>query len=96
MSDVRGRVEGAHAEHDVKFYGLSTCVWCKKTRRYLEEAGVEFEFTYLDLLQGDERAEALGVVKQWNPAGTFPTTVIDGETCVTGFQPDELRELLGL
>jgi len=96
MSDARGRVEGAHAEHDVKFYGLSTCVWCKKTRRYLEESGVAFEFTYLDLLEGDERAEALGIVKKWNPGGTFPTTVIDGEKIVMGFSPDELKQALGL
>lgn len=96
MSDVRGRVEGVRAEHDVKFYGLSTCVWCKKTRRFLEEAGVAFEFTYLDLLEGDERAEALDVVKKWNPDATFPTIVIDGETSVTGFKPDDLTKLLGL
>ncbi len=96
MPDARGSVEGAHAEHDVQFYGLSTCVWCKKTRRYLEESGVAFDFIYLDLLKGDERAEALAVVKKWNPAGTFPTTVIDDEKGVAGFSPDELKLVLGL
>jgi glutaredoxin-like protein NrdH len=96
MSEARGRVDGLHAEHEVRFYGLSTCVWCKKTRRYLEEAGVAFDFTYLDLLKGDERAEALAVVKKWNPAATFPTIVIDGEKSVTGFSPDEMAQLLGL
>jgi len=43
-----------------------------------------------------ERAEALAVVKKWNPAGTFPTTVIDDEKGVAGFSPDELKLVLGL
>ena len=96
MSDATGRVEGVRCEHEVRFYGLSTCVWCKKTRRYLEAAEVAFEFTYVDLLRGDERAEVLTAVRTWNPAGTFPTTVIDGENTVTGYQPDELKQKLGL
>ncbi len=96
MSDARGKVEGTRVEHDVKFFGLSTCVWCKKTRRYLEECGVAFEFTYLDLLEGDERAEALAIVKKWNPAGTFPTIVVDGEKSITGFSPDDIQQVLGL
>jgi glutaredoxin-like protein NrdH len=96
MSDARGRVEGIRSEHDVRFFGLSTCVWCKKTRRFLEEEGVAFEFTYLDLLRGDERAQAIETVKRWNPAVTFPTIIIDGERSVTGFKPEEIKELLGL
>ncbi len=96
MSEARGRVEGAHAEHDVRFYGLSTCVWCRKTRRYLEDADVAFDFTYLDLLMGDERADALAAVKKWNPAVTFPTIVIDDEKGVTGYSPDQIKEILGL
>jgi len=96
MSDARGRVEGTHTDHDVQFYGLSTCVWCKKTRRYLEQAGVEFEFTYLDLLEGDERAEALAIVKKWNPDATFPTLVVDGEKAVLGYKVEQIEECLGL
>jgi len=37
MTEAKGSVTGAHQEHQVKFYGLSTCIWCRKTREFLEE-----------------------------------------------------------
>jgi len=77
-------------------YALSTCVWCRKTRQFLEDAGVTFRFTYVDLLRGQEREDAMSVVHRWNPAASFPTVVIDGTQSVVGFKPDQLKEALGL
>ncbi len=96
MSDAIGSVDGPRRDHNVQFFGLSTCVWCRKTRRYLEDAGVAFTYTYLDLLHGEERAAALKLVREWNPDATFPTLVIDEKTVVKGYQPDRIKELLKL
>jgi glutaredoxin len=96
MSDARGAVAGSCGEHRVLFYGLSTCVWCKRTREFLEENGVAFDFVYVDLLEGDERRRALEDVTSANPKSNFPTVVIDGETVVVGHNPDRLTEVLGL
>ncbi len=30
-------------ERQVKLYALSTCAWCKKTKKFLEERNVEYE-----------------------------------------------------
>ena len=96
MAEARGSVSGTHADHKVAFYGLSTCIWCRKTRRALEEADVSFDFVYVDLLQGKDRDEAVKVVRQWNPAGSYPTVVVDDGRCVVGHNPDKLRGALGL
>jgi glutaredoxin len=29
--------------HHVTFYGLSTCGWCKRTKRFLDANGVEYK-----------------------------------------------------
>lgn len=84
------------SEHNVVMYGLSTCVWCKKMRQYLEDEKVVFDVVYVDELQGDERQAALDVVRKWNPATTFPTVVVDGTRSVNGYKPDEVKEVLGL
>ena len=55
-----------------------------------------FRFTYVDLLRGQEREDAMSVVHRWNPAASFPTVVIDGTQSVVGFKPDQLKEALGL
>jgi glutaredoxin-like protein NrdH len=82
----------------VKGYFLSTCGWCKKTRRLLDENNVDYEYEYVDLLSGDEKARVLEEVSQYNPRRSFPTVVVsNGETeIVIGFQEDRLREVLGL
>lgn len=96
MAEARGSVPGSGDEHRVVFYGLSTCVWCKRTRQLLEDNDVAFDFVYVDLLRGDQRREAIEQVRQWNRAGSFPTVVVDDERCVVGFKADEIKEALGL
>ena len=96
MAQARGNVRGKHNTHRVAFYGISTCIWCKRTRALLEENGVEFDFTYEDLVGGDEQGAVLQEVTRWNPSSSFPTVVIDDATCIVGYQPDKLKEVLGL
>jgi glutaredoxin-like protein NrdH len=82
----------------VKGYFISTCGWCKKTKRFLDDNEVEYEYTYVDLLTGQEREKALEEVSRWNPRRSFPTVVVsNGSTeVVIGFREDRLREVLGL
>ncbi len=94
MTEASGRVYGTRMGPKIVFYGLSTCVWCRRTRQFLEEQGVPFDFFYVDLLQGEEREAALAEVRRWNPSVSFPTVVLDDVRCVVGFRPDELKEAL--
>jgi glutaredoxin-like protein NrdH len=96
MLESRGSVPGAHDEYRTVFYGLSTCVWCKRTRNFLEQEGVAFDFVYVDLLKGQERAEVVEEVRRWNPSVSFPTIVVDDAKCVVGYKQDQLKEVLGL
>ena len=79
----------------VVMYGLSTCVWCRKTRKLLTDLGVDFDFIYVDRLEGDEENQVVEEVKHFNPSISFPTTVINGEKAIVGFREKEIREALG-
>ncbi len=96
MMSPAGRGQGGAPERDVTMYGLSTCVWCRKMREFLESEGVVFTVVYVDRLDGAEREAALREVRRWNPASSFPTLVIDGVRSVNGYKPDEAKEVLGL
>ena len=61
MQHVDGKNEGK-----LVLYALSTCGWCRKTRMLLEELNVEYDYIYVDLLEGDERNEIIEQVKKWN------------------------------
>ncbi|MBW2065475.1 MAG: glutaredoxin family protein [Deltaproteobacteria bacterium] len=82
-------------EESVKIYSLSTCSHCKATKRLLGECGVRYEFTDVDLLEGDERRAILEDVKRFNPRCSFPTIII-GDKVIVGYREQEIKEALGL
>ena len=86
---VAGRKAGK-----VMLYALSTCVWCKKTKKLLNELGVEYDYTDVDLLDGDEEEAIMETVKKYNPSRSFPTLVIDDKRAILGFNEPEIREAL--
>ena len=96
MAEARGSVSGPNDKHQVMFYGLSTCIWCKRTRQFLEGSGVRFDYVYVDLLHGKEREAVVKEVRRWNPRTNFPTVVVDASKVVIGYRPDDLREVLEL
>ncbi len=79
----------------VKMYTLSTCSHCKAAKKLLDNCRVRYEFTDVDLLEGDERAAILEEVRKVNPRCSFPTTFI-GDRVIVGYKEDEIREALGL
>ncbi len=78
----------------VVLFALSTCGWCRKTRLLLEELDIDFNYIYVDLLEGEERSEVIDEVKKWNPQLSFPTVVIGEEDVVVGFKADDIKEKL--
>ncbi|MDY6875508.1 MAG: glutaredoxin family protein [Chloroflexota bacterium] len=96
MSQARGNVSGSRNEHHMVLYAISTCIWCKRTRQFLESQGVSFDYIYIDLIHGQERENVLAQVKRWNPAVSFPTLVVDGRQSVLGYKPEAIKRALGL
>ena len=79
----------------VKLYALTTCPYCRRTRRYLDEGGVEYEVTEVDTLEGQEKEDAVAEVRKLSGGASFPVVIIDGEVIV-GFNKKRIKELLSL
>ena len=86
-------VPGRKAGH-VMLYALSTCGWCGKTKKLLDDLGVEYDYEYVDQLQGGEQEEAVRKVMKWNPSCSFPIVVIDNRKCIIGYKENEIREAI--
>ena len=76
-------------------YALSTCSHCKRTKEFLAECGVDYDFIDVDLCQGEERKNVIEDVKKYNPRCTFPTVIIDGRVII-GFREEDLKKALGM
>lgn len=79
----------------VTFYGLSTCVWCRKTRNLLDKLGVAYDYVYVDLLSPADQEKAMEVVRRWNPNESFPTIVFNDSSCVLGYDEPKIRKAVG-
>jgi glutaredoxin len=54
---------------------------------------VAFDYIYVDLLKGEDRAQVIDEIKKYNPSTSFPTIVI-GEKAIVGFREKEIKEAL--
>jgi len=79
----------------VLLFALSTCGWCKKTKKLLNDLGVEYHYVDVDQAEGDDKEEVVGQLRKWNPRSSFPTLVFDDERCIVGFKEDEIKEAVG-
>ncbi len=77
-------------------YALSTCAWCRKMKRWLDEEGCKYSYVDVDLAPDTEREAIMDEVRGWNPTCSFPTVVINDKECLAGYDPERLKEILGL
>jgi glutaredoxin-like protein NrdH len=89
IEHVNGKNKGK-----IILYALSTCGWCARTKDLLRDLGVDFDYLYVDLLEGPEQDKVLNEVEKWNPKGSFPTLVIGDRKSIVGFREEDIREAL--
>jgi glutaredoxin-like protein NrdH len=90
FTHVEGKSKGR-----IELFALSTCVWCKKTRKLLDDIGVDYYYVYVDLLEQDENLRVKDEMKKWNPLCSFPTLIFGGDTCVVGFDEEKIMKVVG-
>lgn len=79
----------------VMVYALSTCPYCKRTKRFLEEHKVKFDHLDVDLLDDDKQDEVLEKIEGMTGRRSFPVVVI-GEEIIVGHDEDKLRRALNI
>ncbi len=79
----------------VKVFALSTCPYCRMTRKYLDENGVDYDVVEVDLLEGQERTDAIDEVRRLSGGSSFPVVII-GDEVIVGFNKKRIKELLSL
>ncbi|MCS4541493.1 MAG: glutaredoxin family protein [Euryarchaeota archaeon] len=89
------RVLGRIKRGNIKLYALSTCPFCKKTKDFLDNNQVEYEYIYVDELDGVEREKIMEEVLSMNKRLSFPTVIIN-RTVIVGHNEFELRKALDL
>ncbi len=88
------KVQGKKNDHKVVVYALSTCVWCKMTKQFLKDNGIEYEYIDVDLCTPEEKEEVHKAIASKGASFSYPTIIVDDKTVITGFRKDQLKEAL--
>lgn len=79
----------------VRMYTLSTCSHCKAAKKWMSDHGIEYDFTDVDLLEGQDRTDMINEVRSYNPNCTFPTILI-GDEVIVGNDESKLKNALDI
>jgi len=88
------KVRGENNKHKVRLYALSTCAWCKLTKKFLKDNKVEYECIDVDLINGKEKEKIKMEILNKGGELSYPTIIVDDKIVITGFRKDKLSEAL--
>lgn len=88
------KVPGNNKKHKVFVYALSTCAWCKKTKQFLKEKDVEYEYVDVDLLSKEDLEKVKNEITSRGALLQFPLIIIDDKVMITGFREDKINGAL--
>ena len=90
LNHVKGKNKG-----NVILYAISTCLWCKKTKRLLNELGIEYYYVDVDLMSETQKDEVREEVIRWKKKADYPCIVINNEKCIPTYDEQVIRKELG-
>jgi len=90
------KVAGKNNKHKVLMYAISTCAWCKMTKRFLSDNDVEYEYVDVDLSSDEDHEKIREEIVSRGGEPSYPTLIIDDKTVITGFRKDKIKEVLDL
>ncbi len=76
-----------------KVYALSTCPYCKRTRRFLDDHKIAYDCIEVDLLEDKRQDEVMEEVEKLTGKRAFPVVVI-GKEIIVGHDEQRLRKAL--
>jgi glutaredoxin-like protein NrdH len=88
------KVLGGNNKHKVLLYALSTCIWCRRTKQFLKDNDIEYEYVDVDLASKEDKDEIRKNIQNRGGSLAFPITIIDDKKLINGYRVDDLREAL--
>lgn len=88
------KVSGKNGKHKVLMYAISTCAWCKMTKKFLKDNNIEYEYVDVDLCDEEDKDKIRQDILDKGGSLSYPTIIIDNKKVITGFRKDKLTEAL--
>jgi glutaredoxin len=88
------KVVGKNKSQEIQIFTLSTCQWCKKCKRYLDERSIQYRYIDVDSIQPADKARIMDFLKnKYEERIAYPFMICDGKAIV-GYDPQKYDEML--
>lgn len=89
------QVEGKIGTQDIVILTLSTCMWCKKCKRYLQEHNLKYRYIDLDKIEPSEKSEILSYLRNnYSERISYPFMLYDNDQHIIGYDPKKYEQML--
>jgi glutaredoxin len=88
------KVVGKNGRHKVLLYTISTCAWCKMTKKYLKDKDIAYEYIDVDLTSDEDHEKIRDDIVRRGGEPSYPIIIVDDKTLITGFRKDKINEAL--
>ena len=90
------KVPGEKSEHRVLMYAISTCMWCKRAKKFLKDHNVEYTYVDVDLCTLEDRETIRREILSRGGRLVYPVIIVDDRVLINGFRTDKIREAVGI
>lgn len=77
----------------VSMYTLSTCPWCRKTKKFFKDRNIPFDYVDYDLASEPEQEKISKEMMKYTGHISFPFVRIEDKVII-GYNPEQYEEQL--
>ncbi len=86
--------EGELNHKDIQVFSLTTCMWCRKLKRFLNDKKLQYKYLDLDKVDRQDKAKILEYLeKKFNTRVNFPFITCENNF-LCGFNPVQIDNFL--
>lgn len=90
------KVPGKYKGHKVLIYAISTCIWCKRAKKFLRDQDIEYKYVDIDQCNVEDRSKIKNDILARGGQLVYPTIIIDDKILINNFRIDKIRDALGI
>ena len=92
--DKYAQAVGGKKDNNVTIVTLSTCMWCKKCKRFLQDNDMKYQYIDVDKIPPEDKSKILNYLKDnYQSRISYPFLICDNGH-VVGYDPEKYKELM--
>lgn len=95
INSLAKEVDGEkNSEEDIVIFTLSTCMWCKKCKRFLDDRKIKYRYIDIDKIDREDKSKILDYLRsEYEERISYPFLVCN-KGHVAGYNPNKYVDLL--